>query len=212
VSRRTSGPAGLRFSETMAGYVAFGEHDHTIGAHSGRANRTRLTVHLVIEVADLDRFWSHGRRRAKAAGSVHCEALGSRRPIERGSLDLFSTAGPLDQLMHYQLFFRDAVGHPLTLVGIKVRRPGLHVWRDTSTLFTRVLWGHVDDRQVVSSEDGIVASGILRLHPLAFLRQLTTFRASGPTFAGRVGAIGHFDAQFLGHLVQVYGGPDRSGQ
>ena len=167
-------------------------------------------MHLAIEVEDLNRFWSHWRHRAEAAGHVRCEALGGRLPIERGALDLFPTDGPLDQLMRYRLLFRDAVGHPLTLAGIKVRRPGLHVWRDTSTLYTRVLWGHVDDRSAVSSENGIVASGILRLHPLGFLRQLTTFRASGPTFAGRLGTIGHFDARFLGHLLQVYGRMDRS--
>ena len=49
--------------------------------------------------------------------------------------------------MLYRLFFRDGAGHPLTLSGHKLieDNAGFDVWRDTTTLFTRVLRGHVDE-------------------------------------------------------------------
>ena len=45
------------------------------------------------------------------------------------------------------IFFRDGAGHPLTLSGHKLVKDdaGFDVWRDTTTLFTRVLRGYVDE-------------------------------------------------------------------
>ena len=207
MSRRASERAGLRFTEQMTGDVGFGERDHALGAQHGRASGTRLTIHLTIHIEDLDRFSWDRQHRATAEGWVQCEALGGRLPVERGTFDLFPEDGPPRELMRYRIFFRDTVDHPLTLAGTKVMRPGLRVWRDTSTLYARVRWGHVEDGDGGSPAAGtaIVASGILRLHPLGFLRQLTTFRASGPTLAARLGTVGRFDARFLGHLWQRYG-------
>jgi cholesterol oxidase len=105
--------------------------------------------------------------------------------------------------MLYRLYFDDATGHPLTLTGFKVVEddPGLDsVWSDTSTLFTRLLQGHVQAAQEANSE--VVASGILHIHPLDFARQLTTFRTDPP---GRFDAIARFGALFAGQLWEVYG-------
>lgn len=202
--RRTS----VRFTEEMKGYVSFGERDHERGAREGSGSGTRLMFHLTIEVGDLDRFEADDRREAGAEGWVACEALGGRLPVERGVFNLFvEDDEPGRRRMLYRLFFRDGVGHPLTLAGFKVvrERSGAHVWRDTSTLYVRVLRGHVEGRDEPEAE--VVASGILRLRPLDFARQLATFRAGGPSLAGRVAAIGRFDALFVGQLWQTYGRP-----
>lgn len=129
-------------------------------------------------------------------------------PVEWGVFNLFvQDRDPAQKRMLYRLFFRDGVGHPLTLTGFKVVREhsGAHVWRDTSILYTRVVRGHVEEGNEPDAQ--IVASGILRLRPLNFLRQLTTFRATAPTPARQVAAIGRFDVLFLGQLWQVYGRP-----
>ncbi len=202
--RRTS----VRFTEEMKGHVSFGERDHQRGAREGSESGTRLTFHLTIAVEDLDRFAADDRREARAEGWVVCEALGGRLPVERGAFNLFvGDDEPGLKRMLYRLFFRDGVGHPLTLTGFKVvrERSGAHVWRDTSTLYVRVLRGHVGEGDEPCAE--VVASGILRLRPLDFLRQLATFRARGPTPIGRVAAVGRFDALFLGQLWQIYGRP-----
>ena len=206
MNRGTEGPTSVRFTEEMKGHVSFGERDHERGAQEGRESGTRLMFHLTIEVPDLDRFAADDRREAGAAGWVGCEALGGRLPVERGAFNLFVDGHePGSKRMLYRLFFRDGAGHPLTLTGFKVvrERSGGHVWRDTSTLYTRVLRGHLEEGDEPGAE--VVASGILRLRPWDFARQLATFRAGATTRAGRVAALGRFDALFLGQLWQVYG-------
>jgi cholesterol oxidase len=105
--------------------------------------------------------------------------------------------------MFYRLRFADSTNHPLTLTGFKVVEddPGIDsVWGDTSTLFTRLLKGHVDAAGDADAE--LVASGILHIHPLDFARQMTTFRTDPP---GRLDAIARFGALFAGELWEVYG-------
>jgi hypothetical protein len=136
---------------------------------------------------------------------VRCEALGGKLPVERGLFNLFvDDHDPTRKRMLYRLFFRDGVGHPLTLAGFKVVREDSvsHVWRDTTTMYVRVLRGHVEEEDEPGAE--VVASGIMRLRPWDFARQLATFRAGGPSPAGQIAAIGRFDAIFLAALWQVY--------
>ena len=197
---------GVRFTEEMKGHVSFGEEDHKRGAREGRETNTLLMFHLTIEVEDLDHFATDDRRAASARGWVGCEALGGRLPVERGLFNLLvNEAGSGQKRMLYRLFFRDGVGHPLTLVGFKTvgTDSGGRVWRDTTTLYTRVLRGHVEEGADEMAET--VASGILRLRTPGFLRQLTTFRAAGATPGSRAAAVGRFDALFLEGLWQVYG-------
>ena len=201
-------PTSVRFTEGMKGHVSFGEHDYERGAREGRDAGTRLMFHLTIEVEDLDRFAADKRREATAVGWVECEALGGRLPVERGVFNLFvADDEPGRKRMLYRLFFRDGAGHALTLAGFKVvrERSGGHVWRDTTTLYTRVLRGHVEEAEEPGAE--AVASGVLRLRPWDFARQLATFRAGATSPADKVAALGRFDALFLGQLWQVYGRP-----
>ena len=59
--------------------------------------------------------------------------------------NLFVDVEPGVKHMLYRLCFYDGVGHPLTMIGYKVveNDAGFDVWKDTTTLFTRVLRGHV---------------------------------------------------------------------
>jgi hypothetical protein len=111
--------------------------------------------------------------------------------------------------MLYRLWFRDAAGNPMTLRGFK--RVGkdsiLEGWHDTTTLYVRVLSGHVDGREdVVRPEDeaATVALGVARITLPGFLRQLTTFRSTGGSLLGEVGAILRFGAMFAGQLWRWY--------
>ena len=95
-------------------------------------------------------------------------------------------------------------GHPVTLSGHKVVRndTSADVWSDTTTLYTRVLQGHVSEADEFAAH--VVASGIIRISPPDFLKQLTTFRAEGPSFVSSVAALSRFGALFVGQLWQVY--------
>jgi cholesterol oxidase len=117
-----------------------------------------------------------------------------------------ATERPGERRMLYRLHFTDGVGTPLTLLGHKTIAddPGYDLWPDTTTLFTRLLAGHTEvDEDDDSAE--LVASGILRITPTSFARQLTTFRASGAGASGNVAALARFGVHFLGQLWKVYG-------
>ena len=194
----------VRFTEEMLGHVTFGEADYDRGADPSRDGAGALMFHLTIEVPDIEHFGTDPLRAAGAIGYLHCEALGGRLPVEQGWFNLFVDTEPGVKHMLYRLWFRDGVGHPLTMTGFKLVRddPGFDVWRDTTTLFVHVLRGHVD-----AGDDGdaeLIASGVLRIRIRDFARQLTTFRSTAPNVGAGLGAIAKFGWIFAGQLAQAY--------
>jgi cholesterol oxidase len=103
--------------------------------------------------------------------------------------------------MRYRLHFTDGEGQPRTLSGWKdIRRhPATRVWPDTTTLYFRLLAGHVPDGE--DDDAPIVGAGILRLSVDGFARQLTTFRTEGPH---GLTALERFVGFFLGELWDIY--------
>ena len=196
--------ASVQFTEEMLGHVTFGESDFARGAVAGRDGAGALKFHLTIVVDDIERFGSDPTRRAGAHGYLVCDALGGRLPVERGVFYLFVDTEPGVKHMLYRLWFRDGSGHPLTMSGFKLVKDdaGFDVWKDTTTLFTRVLRGHVDEQEDAGAE--IVASGVLRIRMRDFARQLTTFRAGGDGAGAKVGALAKFGTIFVGHLAEAY--------
>jgi cholesterol oxidase len=195
----------VRFTEEMLGHVTFGESDFARGAQTGRDGSEFLKFHLTIEVADMDRFSTDPMRQAGAVGYLQCDALGGRLPVEKGVFNLFVDSGPGVKRMLYRLWFRDGVGHPLTLTGYKLveNDAGFDLWKDTTTLFTKVLKGHVDESGDSTAE--LVASGILRIRVQDFAKQMTTFRAGGSGGVGaKLGGLIKFGVIFVGQLAEVY--------
>ena len=163
--------ASVRFTEEMLGHVTFGESDFARGAQPDRDGSGG------VQVPPHDR----GRRTSRASattrcaprppiGYVKCDALGGKLPVEQGWFNLFVDVEPGVKHMLYRLWFRDGVGHPLTMTGFKVvaNDAGFDVWKDTTTLFTRVLRGHVPE-----GDDDTADGGRVRDHrdPRARLRQ-----------------------------------------
>jgi cholesterol oxidase len=198
------GAVSLSFTEEMKGFISFGEEDFDRGFRRGRESRTALMFHLTITTDDLERFIADPKHAADAQGYIRCDALGGERPVQRGDFNLFvdQPADHTRKRMHYRLHFEDATGHRLTLTGEKVIEddPGFDLWSDTTTLFTTIRAGHVEEGDDDTAER--VARGILHIPPLDFARQLTTFRTKP---AGRVDAIGRFGALFAGALWESYG-------
>jgi cholesterol oxidase len=206
------GGAAVSFTEEMKGFVTFGEDDFDRGYRAGRQSRTGLMFHLTITAEDLDRFIADPEHLARAEGYVRADALGGELPVERGDFNLLvdQDRDPRRKRMLYRLRFADANGHPLTLTGFKVVEddPGIDsIWVDTSTLFTRVLAGHVEADQDEEAE--LVASGVLHIMPLDFARQLTTFRTDPPD---RLDAVVRFGSLFAGDLWDVYGPAAEGGE
>jgi cholesterol oxidase len=189
--------SSVRFTEEMLGHVRFPEEDYARGAAPDHDGAATLRFRLTIVVDDVERFGSDPMRRAGAHGYVESDALGGRLPVEYGSFNLFVDTEPGVKRMLYRLFFRDGAGDPLTLSGHKLVKDdaGFDVWKDTTTLFTRVLRGHVSQSEEAAAE--LVASGVLRIRVRDFARQLTTFRGSA---AGLL----KFGVIFLGQLAEAY--------
>lgn len=195
----------LEFTEEMKGYISFGELDAERGFRGGRANDTFLMFHLRIEVDDVDRFVADPARLASATGWVRCEELGGQLPVQQGLFNLFvGSEGVPSKTMRYRLYFHDGAGNPLTLSGVKDIRddPGFDLWSDTTTLYVRILQGHVDAETETRAE--VCASGILQIYMLDFAKQLTTFRVHGGGMATRTKALADFGRLFLGELWDLY--------
>jgi cholesterol oxidase len=208
----------LQFTERMTGAFTFAEADYRTGYETGQRAGSRLLFRLTIATDDVDHFLADPGHPAAASGYVRCDPLGGRLPVQEGTFDLFVDEGPATRHMLYRLYFADGTGRPLTLAGFKDVRPGplTAVWPETSTLYFRILDGHVPVADGGSgTTEGLVGSGILRIPPADFAWQLTTFRVHGPGLGGRIRALDGFGQLFMSELWQVFGPmrqlPDRIG-
>jgi hypothetical protein len=196
----------LEFRQSMAGTVTFGSSDPFIAAQLGDARGEQMTLRLTVQIPDVDAFLADRRHRTALAGSLDCEILGGRLPIERGgitfvpgsSTDAGDTAP--GHAIEYWLDFVDQTGRELTLLGTKTVRnsPGLGLWRDVSTLDVRLFprQEHLNGSQPAGPP---VLSGQLRLSPLSLLRQLRTFHLTPPTPGGRLQTV----LAFAGLLLRL---------
>jgi len=191
----------------MAGFVKLGEVDYDRGLRGGRMEGTALRLRLTLSTGDVHRFVADSAHpMAVSGGSVACAAFGGARPVDAGTCNiLVDTDVPRSKQLRYRLRFEDADGRPFTLSGHKDVQddPGFDLWRDTTTLYTRIFAGDVEPADEDRTE--VVAAGIVRLSFTAFLRQLTTFRAEGGTAPRRLTGLVRFVRFFLGGLWEVYG-------
>jgi cholesterol oxidase len=199
----------LLFSESMKGFVSFNSGiDYEAGFAQGRKEDTRCSVSLVLEVIDVDAFVHDPEAKAGVTGYVDCPRLGGRCVVEKGTVNLLVDVVRRRHRFkdfRYRLLFRTPAGQQLTLSGVKfVDDDGIiHMWRDTTKLFTTIFEGDVSR----SDEDHAtrLAVGILRLHLFAFLKMMLLVRADPPTSAAWLKGTWRFLRYFVASLWQVYG-------
>jgi hypothetical protein len=196
--------SSVRFTEEMLGHVTFGEIDFARGAQPDRDGSSAFKFHLTIEVSDMESFAGDPLRPATAVGYVVGDAFGGKLPVEQGWFNLFVDVEPGVKHMLYRLWFRDGVGNPLTMTGFKLVKndAGFDVWKDTTTLFTRILQGHVPEGGDDTAT--ILASGTIVIRARDFAKQLTTFRAGGPSVGAKLGALAKFGFIFTQQLAEAY--------
>jgi cholesterol oxidase len=190
----------LSFTEEMKGYYTAGVSNPRAGEQA--VDRERLSFRLTITADDVEHFLAEPGHLARAEGWIDAAGHGGRRQVERGWFNLFVPEGTPDRrLMKYRLYFTDGGDQPRTLTGWKNVFHGMpvEIWPDTSTLFYRVLEGHVEEGQ--DEHTRIVGAGTLHIELADFARQLTTFRTTGPH---GVAALARFGSFFLGELWDVY--------
>lgn len=203
----TASAPDLRFREHMSGPISFHARDYNSAVIAGRREGTRCSADVAIAIDDLDRFLHGPQRPARLSGSVHCPALGGRLEAQDGSFDLFVRAPDARRRrVLYRLFLRDRAGRPLTFSGFKLIEddPNHDPWRDCSRLLVRLLAGHVSHIAEEDDDPRTVATGVLRISPLRFLRTTLGMRG-GP--GRRLSAPVLYQAAFVRRLLSVYGGP-----
>jgi cholesterol oxidase len=201
----------MEFTEKMRGFIALGETDPMTGWRLGRTLTQRFMFTLTITAPDVGRFVDSADHTAVAEGYVDSDLLGGQRPVQRGWANLFVATDQVGTLeMRYRLWFSDMSGTPLTMYGFKTVRddPGLDTWRDTSTLYIRIMKGHVVPG-ANGADDGsgeVIGAGMLRILPKDFARQLTTFRGAGQ---GPLSSIARFGTFFTKSVMDAYLPPAR---
>ena len=205
----------LSFTEEMTGYMTLGETDYDKGFRNGRDADTGIMFHLTITVNGVNRFVTDPNHDTDdLVGYVKCDALGGQMNVEKAAFNLFiDDADPSIKRMLYRLFFRNEQGELFTLSGHKIIKddPGFDLWSDTTTLYTRILKGHITAQEEAALEQNpeqlaqaIIGAGIIVIPFFSFLKQLTTFRTEGPTFSDRTSAMARFGRLFMGKLWDVY--------
>lgn len=199
----SAGRTSLSFTEEMKGLYTRGASDPRAGELS--EGRERLSFRLTITADDVAGFLEEPEHTARAEGWIDAGGPGGRRPVQRGWFNLFAPAdAPQRRVMRYRLHFTDLEGAPLTLVGWKnvLHGPPTRIWPDTSTLYLRLLEGHVGEGE---EDTRVVGAGVLHIQLADFAQQLTTFRTTGEHGAKALARFGRF---FVGELWEVYGPGD----
>jgi cholesterol oxidase len=201
----------VRFTEQMKGFVKLDAGDPRDAYEDARLLDEKFMFELTIETDDIDAFVSDPAHPGTASGYVEADILGGRVPVERGWFNLFVQPGnTAERRMIYRLWLTPDSGAPFTLLGFKDVHddPGFDLWEDTTTLYVQLLSGHVPPPEsgelgmLLPADDPQVAgAGVLRIKPLDFAQQLTTFRTTGPNGGEAVGAFGRL---FLGQLWNTY--------
>ncbi|HYS48415.1 MAG TPA: hypothetical protein VEM36_06550, partial [Xanthobacteraceae bacterium] len=183
------------------GGFALGETDPETGRRKGEAAGTELAMHATVAIDDLNRFLAEPEHPGGLSGTIDFPPFGLSIPAGTGVFNLFNPGGqPGLKLMVYELAFEHG-GKPYYIAGRKeVRDDGvIHMWRDTTTLYTRLHGG--------SDANGPVAgAGTLSLGVSDLIRMLGTTQVTNATSPGeRAAALARFGRFFLGQLWDTYG-------
>jgi hypothetical protein len=195
---------GITFREVMEGPFTLGATDPIVGAKQGDVGgAATLSLHATISIEDLDAFIADARHGGRITGSISFPPFGAEIPARTGVFQLFSPADdPRMRYMVYELGFRHG-DTDYYLAGRKEVKddPGPDLWRDTTTLFTRLHKG-------VDANGPVVGAGVLRLGMVELGRLASTMHATGAeSLAQAAGAVARFGKFFIGQLWDQYGGP-----
>jgi cholesterol oxidase len=198
------GAPEIAFHEVMRGGFSQGVRDPAGGEREGTRAGSVLTLHVTAAIPDIAAFVRDPDHEGALTGTVTVPPVGADASAASGAFRLFASSPDPDlKLMIYRVTFA-ANGTQYCLDGAKhVRRHSvLRAWRDTTTLSCRLHAG-------VDPAADVVGAGILRLSPLAFARQLASFRTPAAHGFGSVAALARFLAFFSTELIDSYVMPRR---
>ncbi len=193
---------GIRFTEKMAGFFSFGDHDYKTASNKGKTLGSKGEFEFVLTIIsrDVEEMIANPEHKANMFGTVIAPQL-SEHPLAAtlGSFQLF-VDDPNDKntrYMRYNMTLSSEEGKTYLFEGHKVVRddPGFDIWADTTTLFITL----TDDQK------NLVGRGILKIDPLDFMKQMTTIKAvNGKNIKERMKATLKFSQFFAKKLYATY--------
>jgi predicted acylesterase/phospholipase RssA len=192
----------LTFSETMQGPFALGVTNPEEGRRKGLAESTSLSLHGNIRIDAFDRFVNEANHAGSLTGTVdfNVSAFGKGMTASKGVFNLFNPGGTgKEGLKHfiYEVAFEHD-GKPYYLAGHKDVRDGGDLWKDTTTLYTRLHEGRDSRGRLVGA--GVLTLGVDDL--VALLRTVEVHNASSE--GERLAVLIRFFRLFLGNLWDSY--------
>jgi uncharacterized protein (DUF362 family) len=163
---------GLRFSETMSGYLAEGVLDFAEGERVAKKQNNFLTFDVTMHIEDLNDFGKLAGRKARLEGTVSFAPLGRNLPLRNGEFTLFRPDRETGKRrMIYSFAFTGGDGNEYFLYGYKVIYDDPHEFdlgKDLTTLFTRIHRGP-------SPEGPLLGSGIMHFQMKSLPSMLASF-------------------------------------
>ena len=193
---------GLCFREVMKGMITKGSTDPVEGYKNEAA--VGMSLRASVSVSNLPAFledpnhrgsWAAGGSIPVWGGAITSDGSGDFRLFRR---TIGPERKPLREMVYDTLI--TVGGQTYVMRGRKVIQPGppWRVWPAATTLHVRLL-------ELGNTSGPVVAAGILRLSPTAFLRQLTTMRITGRFgVVDKISYLGQFFRFFAGSLVRTY--------
>src|SRR4030042_4419749 len=133
---------GLRFRETLGGSMS-PAGGFRAGYPWGKAAGGPVLFTATIAIPDLDAFLQDPEHAAALTASLDYDGRGWGLPVKAGRFHLFCRRNGRTRMLYYLPFTCN--GQRYLLFGQKFvgDRPGLHVWRDLTSLQTQLL--HLDE-------------------------------------------------------------------
>jgi predicted patatin/cPLA2 family phospholipase len=192
--------AGVEFDEVMKGNFVLGATEPAQGEAEGRRQNSVLALHASITVPDADSFIADPAHAAGLKATVTFTPW--KNPVTGdGVFKLFakSTETPGMKLMVYETALQYE-GKPYYLAGRKEVRDdrGPDMWKDTTTLFTKLHSG-------TDKSGPVVGAGILTISAAEFSRVVKHIRVIGTDDdAKKAQVAARFGRFFAGELWDSY--------
>ena len=172
--RKRAKKVGLRFSETMSGYLAEGVEGFEEGEKRGQEQDSRFSFDVTIEIESVSDFVKLSGQEAKMSGRVSYKPLGEGITIQEGVFTLFKPdAASATRQMTYSFWFTGKDGMDYSLYGYKMIHddPGMDALEDMTKLFARLSRGR-------QKSGTLVGSGVLRFKMLDLPSMLSSFEVT----------------------------------
>ncbi len=200
VTRMTTNRPGISFRETMEGPFALDETEPEAGKAAGEHANSTLALHASIHIPDVERFAADPEHEGRIHGEIDFTPFGEAIPTSGGRFNLFNPTGDPDRKhMVYEVGFEHE-GQAYYLAGHKDVHddPGFDLWKDTTTLFTRL-------HQGTDASGPVVGAGVLGLGIPDLGKLVSTMRATDAEgVSEKARAVAAFGRFFLGELWDSY--------